>query len=83
VKTKPWTTREQVAVGVALLTLLTRVAPQHFGVELRFTAKNKQTYVLTLAPETRDMLNDLEDRAAVARPLLLPMRIPPNPWRRV
>lgn len=74
-----WPVPVAVSFGAELLGILCRVAPEHFTIVLRRAGKQTTAY-LELSPATIEMLNDIENRAAFARPQFMPMIIPPIPW---
>src|SRR6185503_5721346 len=77
---EPWSKETGIHLGGALLHALTKAAPQHF--ELQMIRQGPRTTAhLKLSEATEEMMMDIETRAAVARPILMPMIIPPIPWR--
>jgi DNA-directed RNA polymerase len=81
VREAPWPLPVVQATGGLLLRRLCDVAPDRFTLSLEAVGRGHRAAVLLLSQETVEMLNDIEERAAVARPMLLPMRVPPIPWR--
>ncbi len=75
-----WDEKQAIVLGSALLRLLCDVAPDKFVIEERKTAVGVQ-YVLGVTEQVREVMNDVTQRAEVARPLLMPMICPPNPWQ--
>jgi hypothetical protein len=79
---EPWEKEAQLALGVHLLHLLCKVAPERFSiVEEPRAGMVGHVKSLRVAQETLELMNDIETRAALARPRLMPMTIPPKPWR--
>lgn len=75
-----WNEEDAIQLGTMVLHLLCEVAPD------RFTKSEKPTnggvqYVLGVTEEVRQVMNDVRERAEVARPLLMPMLCPPLPWK--
>lgn len=77
---EPWDKQRQVHIGSALIHWLTVAAPHRFEVAHRRLPGGKTQAYLKLSDETVEMMLDLEARAAIARPRLMPMLIPPIPW---
>lgn len=75
-----WSKETSIHFGGALLHALVRAAPQHFEMQMRREGP-RTTAHLALSEATEEMLMDIETRSAVSRPLLMPMIIPPIPWR--
>jgi hypothetical protein len=70
----------RTAVGALLLHCLVEAAPTKFKLgQLPRRGGGFQT-ILEVTPEAREVLNDVRERSEVARPLLMPMIIPPLPW---
>jgi len=74
-----WDQPTQVEFGGALLVALCKAAPDHFALALR-RESGRDTSYLRVSPETTERMRDIETRAEVARPLLMPMIISPIPW---
>lgn len=71
-----WDKETSLQLGAALLHAMVESAPTRF----ELTQSTKDTRVLQLSEETMAMMRDIEERASVARPRLMPMLIPPLPW---
>jgi len=80
-KAARWDEETSVQLGNALIRALVDAAPDRFEVELATLVGGRSQKCLRLSPETMELMNDIETRAAVARPMLMPMIIPPIPWR--
>lgn len=79
--TEPWDRPTAVQLGTALIHALVEAAPDRFVVApIPLAGGRAQNYV-RLSPETIAMLRDVNTRSEVARPMLMPMLIPPIPWR--
>jgi len=76
-----WDKETGVQLGGALLHALLEAAPHRFELATRTLAKGRTQNYLRLSEATMDMLRDVEARAEVARPMLMPMIMPPIPWR--
>lgn len=76
-----WDRETSVQVGNALIHALVEAAPKRFEIERVTLDGGRQPNCLRLSQETMELMNDVETRAAVARPMLMPMIIPPIPWR--
>jgi hypothetical protein len=72
-----WDKETSLQIGAALVHALVAAAPDRF--EIATTPKDLR--YLRLSEETVAMMQDIEARAAVARPRLMPMLIEPLPWR--
>lgn len=70
-----------VHLGAALLAQLLEVAPTYFCKSLRRVPGGRTQVFLTLTEQTRSVVNDVEQRRAIAMPHYMPMVIPPLPWR--
>ena len=77
---QPWEEGVAVSLGTCLFTILIEVAPTRFEMGSRPASGGVQ-YYLRCTQECRDTMADLTARAEVGRPQLMPMIIPPNPWR--
>lgn len=75
-----WPEEVLVQVGAALLQILAQTVPDRFSIETREVSGRTQLFV-RLSPEALAVMRDVEERAAVSRPALMPMVIPPIPWR--
>jgi len=78
---EPWPEARATHFGTFLLKLLADTAPHRFSICTRSLPGLRTELHLTLTPDTLELLNDRAARAEVARPMLMPMLIPPNPWR--
>ena len=79
---EPWEKEVQLALGVHLVHLLCKVAPDRFSVVEEPRAGNVgNVKCLEASQATMELMSDIETRAALARPRLMPMIIPPKPWR--
>ncbi len=74
-----WPDPVQVSFGSALVDIICRAAPEHFSTVLQKSG-GKTTRYIALSGKTREMLKDVEERAAVARPLKMPMIMRPLSW---
>jgi hypothetical protein len=80
-RSEKWDEAVSVSFGSALLKALCEAAPERFEIAaVRLDAGRKRN-ILRLSPETTQLMDDIEVRAEVARPMLMPMLIPPIPWR--
>lgn len=75
-----WEPRVRLALGTALIEALCEAAPQHFTIQDKHQAADDLVKSLQLSEDTRRRLQDLETRAELARPLKMPMLIPPRDW---
>ncbi|MDB5317092.1 MAG: hypothetical protein JWO24_2936 [Rhodospirillales bacterium] len=77
-----WPDKDCVEIAAALSQALVRGAPDWFSVE-RFGlgAAARQPVCVLLTHEAVARLAEFDVRAEVARPLMLPMLIEPNPWQ--
>lgn len=80
-RSRPWDANTRMAVGGVLLEALVAAAPAWFELRLVSDGRGASTYRLSLTTHAAERVADAEARAEVSRPLLLPMLIPPNPWR--
>lgn len=76
-----WDRPTSVALGAALISALVEAAPGRFEVAQRAVEGGRKQSYLRLSEETMGLMNDIEVRAEVARPQLMPMIIPPIPWQ--
>jgi DNA-directed RNA polymerase len=76
-----WTKEEAIQLGAALISALVKAAPSRFEVAATSIGAMRTQSYLKLSEETMELMNDIEARAAVARPRLMPMLIKPLPWR--
>jgi DNA-directed RNA polymerase len=77
---EPWDEGVEVALGTCLFRVLVEACPTLFAIAERPASGGVQYYLKT-TDECREYLADLTARAEVSSPSLLPMIIPPNPWR--
>lgn len=77
-----WDERAAVGLGSMLIKLLVTTAPDRFVIRERPTNGGVQ-YVLGCTEAVMVVMNDVRERAEVARPMLMPMLVRPNPWRYV
>lgn len=76
-----WPTSTSVYLGARLVGLLVEAAPARFSlVDVRRAGARSQR-VLRVAPDLLAEMQQREARAEVARPMLMPMVVPPNDWR--
>lgn len=71
----------RVAVGALLLHCLVEAAPGKFKLGQIARKGGGHQAVLEVTSEMQEVLNDVRERAEVARPLLMPMICEPLPWR--
>lgn len=77
-----WTHEEKLNVGMVLLDLLVRHGRGWF--ELDYVVAAGRNYrVLQLTPAAIEYLTQETEALAYARPVLMPMIVPPKPWRLV
>jgi DNA-directed RNA polymerase, mitochondrial len=76
-----WTKETIVHLGAALLGQLLAVAPEHFRTDHRRMAGGRTQLFFTLTPQSREVVDDVEQRRAIAMPHYLPMVIRPLDWR--
>ena len=75
-----WDKASAVQTGAKLVALLVEVAPARFYSAMRRLVGGRTQLYLKIDEETLAMMNDIEERAAVRRPALMPMLCPPLPW---
>jgi len=75
-----WSKETSIHFGGALLHALLKAAPKHFEIYM-IRQGARTTAHLKLSEATEATMQDIETRAAVSRPLYMPMIIPPIPWR--
>jgi len=75
-----WSKETSIHFGGALLHALLKAAPKHFEIYM-IRQGARTTANLKLSEATEATMQDIETRAAVSRPLYMPMIIPPIPWR--
>ena len=81
-RSEPWGERVRVKVGAVLATALAAAAPDWFEVGQFGTGPvYRRPLGIALTERAMEVLRDVDARAEVARPLLLPMIVEPNPWR--
>lgn len=81
-RTSRWPDDVCAAVGGVLIQALVEGAPDWFAREqVGSDPAHMRPICITLTDRAVERMADIETRAEVARPLLLPMLIPPNPWR--
>lgn len=77
-----WSPTNGTILGANLLTLLSTTCPDWFTLELASTNRPGETlYRVSLTPQAVAAMSDTAARSELMRPALLPMVIPPNPWR--
>jgi DNA-directed RNA polymerase len=76
-----WDQETQVQLGAALVQALADAAPTHFVIDTRRLEGGRTQKFLRLSAETSAVMRDVEERASISRPQLMPMLIPPLPWR--
>lgn len=79
-KADPWDKAVSLAFGGWLLEALERTSEGRIKVAQRPISGGRTEAYVALSAETEELLRDLESRAEVARPLRMPMLIPPIPW---
>ena len=75
-----WDKETGIQLGGALLSALLETAPGRFELASRPLLKGRTQNYVKLSGDTVEMLKDIETRAEVARPMLMPMLMPPIPW---
>lgn len=83
-RSAPWDEPTRHKIGGALAGALTAGAPEWFElVTLRQSGigGTQTVFYLLLTPHAVERMADATVRAEVARPMMLPMIVPPNPWR--
>lgn len=81
-RTADWSPNDEHSVGTFLAGALVEAAPKWFAVEEVGAKKSAHAPMcLVLTDYAVGRMADSEDRASVARPMLLPMLVPPNDWR--
>jgi DNA-directed RNA polymerase len=80
VRAEAWPESVVMTTGALLVGELVGVAPERFGIEMK-RVQGRTIRTIVLSQETQEMLNDVTARAEVARPVLLPMIVPPLDWR--
>lgn len=78
---QPWEKELATATGAHLIRMLVDTSPDVFEIIERGKGGGQVQYFLALTESASEMLRDLTARAEVARPLLMPMIVRPNPWR--
>lgn len=76
-----WTVSERLQIGAAVLAAVTLACEDHFVIETRHIGQGRTETYLTLTDLARRLMDDRRARAEVARPLVMPMLMPPIPWR--
>ncbi len=79
-KADPWDKAVCLAFGGWLLDALERTSEGRIKVAQRAISGGRTEAYVALSAETEELLRDLDSRAEVARPLRMPMLIPPIPW---
>src|ERR1700722_12912168 len=74
-----WDDRTKLALGTVLIEALCEAAPDHFST-VTITVPDGVPKVLRLSENTKRRLQDLETRTELARPVKMPMLIPPRDW---
>ena len=74
-----WEEKEWLPLGGLLIRLLCQAAPDRFELGAR-PANGGVQHVLVISPTVAELMADIEQRAMVARPRLMPMICPPIPW---
>lgn len=83
-RSSKWSDDVRTDVGAALASTLAEAAPAWFELgRVGGGPKRNWPTCLLLTPMAVERMADVEARSEVARPVLLPMLIPPNPWRYV
>ena len=78
---EPWSSSLEAGLGAHLLGLLCEAAPKRFSSATRRISGGRTQLFVTPSQETLDLIDDVTARAEVARPMLMPMTIPPIPYR--
>jgi DNA-directed RNA polymerase len=82
VRDEPWPVQARLVIGTLLLETMVRVTEGWFEVILQPVPGGKTEKRLRLTDVALAAIDDLDQRAALAMPLHLPMIAPPRPWRR-
>lgn len=77
-----WDVNTKLRLGVKLLDCLLQSCDQWFRVEL-VAGKGKTERMLYMSDKLFDKLNNIHEKLEVARPYMLPMFVPPRPWRKL
>lgn len=81
-RSKPWDEDTRLAVGSALSTALATGSPDWFELAQHGDGPpGRNPMCVLLTPRAVEKMADADVRAEVARPLMLPMIVKPNPWR--
>jgi len=78
---EPWGAAVETALGCYLIALLVDAAPNHFVLKKRALIDGRTQLYLAPTDGCSEAMADIKARAEVSRPALMPMIIPPNPWR--
>lgn len=81
VKMEKWTYDQGITFGVKCLDLLVAAKPEWFHVSTNPIKGGRYEIQLCLSEECRDVMFSLIEQEEVTSPRLLPMIIPPAPWR--
>lgn len=83
-RSKPWDEDTGLSVAGFLADAMTRGAPDWFEMgRLGDGPDHRNPTCVVLTPHAVEQLAEATTRAELARPMLLPMLIPPNDWRHV
>ena len=76
----PWSAEVRLHLGASLVILAPAACPTKITVRSAML-RGKTQMTVCLTEEAQMLVSDIETRAEVARPVYMPMLIPPNPWR--
>lgn len=80
-RSERWPTDAKVSVGTALIDCAVRGGGGWFEQRLQSVGGGKTERQIVLSDAAVAALQDLEQRAAIARPMRMPMICPPREWR--
>lgn len=80
-KLEKWSFDQGITFGVKCIDLLVQAKPEWFSVATNPIKAGRYETQLTLSEECRAVMFDLIEQEEVMSPRLLPMIIPPAPWR--
>jgi DNA-directed RNA polymerase len=83
VREEPWPIEAKLALGALLLDLAVQHTEGWFECLLQPVAGGKTERRIRLSDLALRAIDDLDQRAALAMPLHMPMIAPPRPWRRI
>lgn len=79
VRDEPWPTEVKVMLGEALLVLMCQHSGGWFEM-IKVTKEGKTVRVIQFSEEARQAMEDIDARAELTRPVLVPMVVKPRPW---